>query len=259
MKNADVHMDALQQRIAENGCVLMLDFDGVLSPIVARADAAGMLPQTRAALTACAAKLPVAIISGRSLSDVEARTGLRNIVYAGSHGLEWKYKTRVVRKKIDDKDVASFNAARLSILQVAAEFPNVAVEDKLLCTAIGYRALSAADASRFRASAHKALEQFTDTRIRSVDNLFTFEVLVSSEWTKGECAKQIYNYFARTTQTRPVAIYIGDGLTDEDAFRAFPNDITIRVGKSKTSSAAYYFVSRSCVDAFLQKIARLRA
>ncbi|MDO8561746.1 MAG: trehalose-phosphatase, partial [bacterium] len=49
-------------------------------------------------------------------------------------------------------------------------------------------------------------------------------------------------------------IYIGDGSTDEDAFRALPDGVTIRVGKSATSAAEYYFNTRGGVDKFLHKI-----
>ena len=50
-------------------------------------------------------------------------------------------------------------------------------------------------------------------------------------------------------------MYIGDSLTDEDAFRTLTDGITIRVGKSGASAAQYYFKSRSGVDRFLRRIA----
>src|SRR3989338_3570703 len=93
---------------------------------------------------------------------------------------------------------------------------------------------------------------YRTVRIRVIDNLCTFEIMPGSEWTKGECARHIYD---ATAKGSALAIYIGDSLTDEDAFRVFAKSgITIRVGKSHTSFAKYYFKSRSGVNRFLHKI-----
>src|SRR3989338_9186057 len=83
---------------------------------------------------------------------------------------------------------------------------------------------------------------YRTVRIRVIDNLCTFEIMPGSEWTKGECARHIYD---ATAKGSALAIYIGDSLTDEDAFRGFAKSgITIRVGKSHTIFAKYYFNSR---------------
>ncbi|MGH3051046.1 MAG: trehalose-phosphatase, partial [Gaiellaceae bacterium] len=83
--------DALLQRLAsEPGRAgLFLDFDGVLAPIVPRAEDAEPPPETRAELERLAGSYAlVAIVSGRAGDDVRARVGVEEIVYVGSHGLE---------------------------------------------------------------------------------------------------------------------------------------------------------------------------
>ena len=255
MKDADKHMGSILGHIGMNSCVLMLDFDGVLSPIVNVPAEASISPVAREALAECAKKMPTAIITGRTLSDIEKRVGLRNVLYAGNHGLEWKMGGRVRRKRISRKAVSEFATARHLLLGYAKLFPRLFVDDRRHCLALGYRSLSTLQAERLCSGARAILEKSDSAgTVRIIDNLFTFEIVATSEWTKGECAQHIFKTVAKKGM---VAVYIGDTLTDEDAFRAFAqNGITIRVGESRTSAAQFYFKSRSRVDAFLTKIAR---
>ena len=232
----------------------MLDFDGVLSPITKMPGEARISPAARRALGVCAKKMPIAIISGRTLSYIERRVGLKGVVYAGSHGLEWKVNGRVRRKKVSLKALLAFEATRRSLLRYVKLFPELFIEDKRHCLALGYRSLSKNQAVQFCDGANEIIDKAVRSgTIRIIDNFYTFEIMPVSEWTKGECARHIFDTVA---QKGSVAVYIGDSLTDEDAFRALKNGITIRVGKSSSSTAQYYFKSRSRVDKFLRCIAR---
>lgn len=254
MKDADSAMDAIVRRIRKHGSILILDFDGVLSPLVKVPSKARISPAALQALAALTREMPVAVVTGRTLADIEKRVGLKGVIYAGSHGLEWRVNGRVHRKKMPREDLLVFKSARRSLVRHAKRFPKLFVEDKRHCLALGYRSLSSAEAKRFRVSALAVMEKFVRTgRVRVMDNLYTFEIVAASEWTKGECARHIYDTRAEENE---VAIYIGDGLTDEDAFRALIDGITIRVGKSTASAAHYYFKSRSGVDRFLHRLAR---
>ena len=83
--------DDLLARLAESPAEtgLFLDFDGVLAPIVDRPEDAAPPLETRAELERLVAKYAlVAVVSGRTTEDVEARVGVKGIVCVGSHGLE---------------------------------------------------------------------------------------------------------------------------------------------------------------------------
>lgn len=70
--------------------VLLSDFDGTLSPIVDHADNATFEPESGAAMAALAEKkrVRVAFISGRQINNLRKMINLKNVIYAGSHGLE---------------------------------------------------------------------------------------------------------------------------------------------------------------------------
>ncbi len=63
---------ALWDRLRERPVALFLDYDGTLTPIVARPELAVLDPATRAALGAVAERCFVAVVSGRDLDDVRA-------------------------------------------------------------------------------------------------------------------------------------------------------------------------------------------
>ena len=69
---------------------VLTDFDGTISPLAPRPEAAAVSTAARAALATLAQRLPVvAAISGRALFDLRAKLDLPDLLYIGSHGLTW--------------------------------------------------------------------------------------------------------------------------------------------------------------------------
>jgi trehalose-phosphatase len=85
--SSDLLLERLAAEPGEAG--LLLDFDGVLAPIVDRPEDAVPPPETRAELERLVGKYAlVAVVSGRAGDDVRARLGVDGVVCVGSHGLE---------------------------------------------------------------------------------------------------------------------------------------------------------------------------
>ena len=69
---------------------LLLDYDGTLSPIVSHPDLATLPAETKSVLERLSV-MPdvfVAVISGRSVTNVQDMVGIPGITYAGNHGLD---------------------------------------------------------------------------------------------------------------------------------------------------------------------------
>jgi trehalose 6-phosphate phosphatase len=87
MPNPDPAIEAICRDAA--GAGLVLDFDGVLSPIVTDPGTSRMLPDTPAVLESIAAQLRlVAVISGRPLDFLVDRATLPGVRLLGSYGVE---------------------------------------------------------------------------------------------------------------------------------------------------------------------------
>src|SRR5690242_9045138 len=80
--------ELLEQAARAHGVLVLSDYDGTLTPIVARPEGAMLAPRVAALVRALAQIDPVAILSGRALDDVAARVGIENVIYSGNHGLE---------------------------------------------------------------------------------------------------------------------------------------------------------------------------
>ena len=92
-------MQALQPLLADPGRTgIFCDVDGVLAPIVRRADEARVSQETALLLSRLARRYGlVACISGRSAADARRLVGVGGIAYAGSHGAELLEPRRAAR------------------------------------------------------------------------------------------------------------------------------------------------------------------
>jgi len=75
------------------------------------------------------------------------------------------------------------------------------------------------------------------------------EIRPQVRWNKGSAVGWIKKKLARPDV---LAIYIGDDVTDEDAFNAMPDGVTIRVGGEPQTAARYQLVSPAEVRKFLE-------
>jgi trehalose 6-phosphate phosphatase len=190
----------LLERIAESPerTGILLDFDGVLAPIVARPEDAAVPPETRAELERLVSRYAlVAVVSGRDGDDVGARIGVDGIVVVGSHGLELNPEALHWQRRLRD---------------FASEVPWPS-EPKKLTLAFHYR-----DAPDERVAV-KALEEVAD-RARDADLVARFgrkvlEVLPPLAGDKGTAVRHL---LAERGLRR--ALVAGDDTTDLDAFRA---------------------------------------
>lgn len=252
MKPALDQMPRILARVRKNGLLLMLDFDGVLAPIVTDPRAARMSRRTRTLLIACARHHQVAVISGRALSDLRSRVGLPGLWYAGNHGAEWRMgKMRGREKHARTVDLELREALR-AFIALARRYPRVIVEDKGLTSSVHFRNLSSSRVSQFKKDVQRIAKKFERSLDTEEGNEYVFNIRPRKSRTKGDAVR-----LARTcAPSRAVAIYIGDDTTDEDGFRALPLGITIRVGKRRGSAARLFVKSRAEVDTFLEALAR---
>src|SRR5581483_11874786 len=91
------HLDKIKQQLTESdGQLLMLDFDGTLSPLAESPTKAVLPKKVKQDLQKYSKRFPVAIVSGRALGDIRAKIGLKNLTYSGNHGLELQTGNKIV-------------------------------------------------------------------------------------------------------------------------------------------------------------------
>ncbi|OBH42154.1 trehalose-phosphatase [Mycobacterium intracellulare] len=205
-------------RLADRRPAVFFDFDGTLSDIVDDPDAARPVAGATEALAKLAVGCPVAVLSGRDLADVTNRVGVPGIWYAGSHGFELTAPDGTHHQN----DAA---AAAIPVLEQAAArlrdqlggIPGVVVEHKRFGVAVHYR-----NAERDRVGEVLAAVRAAGRRdaLRVTTGREVIELRPDLDWDKGKTLSWVIDHLRRAGSGSLTPVYLGDDITDEDAFDA---------------------------------------
>lgn len=219
--------------------ILFLDFDGTLSRIERNPDDAVLVPEARAWLRKLSRRknIKAGIVTGRGLSDIRRRASFKNIIYAANHGMEIYHKGRyLLRKGRVYKRSLRLLADELS--GSLSDISGAAVENKGLSVAVHFR--------KTKKNLHPVIKKISKKISKPYIKKFDFqltagkmilEIRPSKCWNKGMAVLWIWKKLAPGC----IPVYIGDDVTDEDAFKALkPHGLTIRIGKSRNSHAEYF-------------------
>lgn len=216
--------------------VVFLDYDGTLTPIVARPELAVLDETVRRTLVALAERCPAAIVSGRDRADVQRLVGLDELIYAGSHGFD--IRGPGLRIEHGAAFMPDLNSAEAALRLSLAHIPGVLLERKTYTLAVHVRGLAPAIAVAVEAAVDAALSHYV--RLRKGTGKMVFELLPRLDWHKGKAVLHILEAL-RLSAAHVLPIYVGDDRTDEDAFDALAGrGIGILVADSPRPTAAYY-------------------
>lgn len=225
---------AALQRLAQGHPLLAFDFDGTLAPIVARPDDARVPLAISQRLAQLAERRPVAIITGRSIEDVQPRLGFRPHHLVGNHGAQTQPLTPDVAQAWS---TTMLDPLRTTLAQQAAVLhaAGVQVEDKGLSLALHYRL--APDRAQALALIDQLLQPLADG-LRRFGGKCVENIIPAAAPDKGDAVVALLRSTGATS-----LLFVGDDLNDEAVFeRAQPDWLTIRIGNDAPSSRAKYFV-----------------
>jgi len=246
----------LQRVTHSHRIALLLDFDGTISEIVPRPEDAEIAPQIRPTLMALASRrdFNVAVVSGRALADVRARTGIENVIYVGNHGLEIEAGSTRFREPHAESLRRELRSLSLQLKLALAETDGLELEDKGLTLSVHYRRVPDQLHHWVRAVTNGAAARSRSFQCR--EGNMVLEIKPQINWNKAYAAKWILR---EVLPSSALAIYIGGDVTDEDAFAALPEGITIRVGEPGDSRAQYHLPDVAAVGQFLQWLTQAKS
>ena len=202
------------------------DYDGTLAPIVTDPDRA--YPEARAmSALASLAVLPdthAAILSGRQLSVLEALSGRPSgVTLIGSHGAEAAGGSPDVEAQAR-QDLA---AVGRQLADLCDEFPGSRLETKPAGVAFHFRNVDPARQSAAQSEARRIGLDFPVLVLIEGKKVVEF---VGSAADKGDALVAL-----RDRVQADVVVFIGDDVTDEDAFAVLrPVDVGLKVGPRAT-------------------------
>jgi len=219
--------------------LVFLDYDGTLCPLVSQPQNAHLAQPMREAIADLARVHLVGVVSGRALADVRERVGLDELYYAGNHGFELAGPEGAgLDRQIGNEYLADVAAVAAKLEKMLPPTEGVILEDKRYSLSVHYRLVAADEVPNIVTAVTAATAPHPRLVLRR--GKCVLEILPRIEWHKGKAVRHLIGAAALRNG---LPIFIGDDLTDEDAFRELRNDgIGIVVSEVPRPTAARYRV-----------------
>lgn len=248
----------IRRRVSGKSLVVFLDYDGTLTPIVEDHTRALLSGDMRAAVAELGKRCPVVIVSGRDLTMLRGLVQLDSVGYAGSHGFEIlspEGSCGSLERGVEF--LPELDRVEQELREPLAGIKGHAIERKRFSIALHYRQVAQDDIGKLESildrvlAAHPSLCRGFGKKV--------FELKPDIDWNKGYAVLWLLE---RLGLDRPevVPLYIGDDLTDEDAFQVLAGrGLTVAVRDSETRQTAADFAITDTTDVkrFLEMLASI--
>jgi alpha,alpha-trehalase len=217
--------------------VLFFDYDGTLTPIVDDPNAAVLSAERRDFLEELSGVFTIAIISGRGLNDLQSKVKLDQLIHAGSHGfeifgpngLEMEYGPgQAIIPVLDEVEE--------TLEGLVDKIKGCNLERKKYALAVHYRRVDKDQIDDVKKAVSEALEGQEQLKVGKGKKIL--EIKPDLDWDKGRALNWLMEKL-NLDWGHHFPIFIGDDITDEDAFRVF-NVTGILVGSHGQKTYADY-------------------
>ena len=243
-------------RLTDRRLAVFLDYDGTLTPIVEDHTKAVLADDMRATVAALARRRTVVIVSGRDLAKLRELVALNSVWLAGSHGFEIagpEGGTQGLEKGgqfLPDLDELEGRLEdRLSGIE------GHCLERKKFSIAVHYRGVASAEVDCLRSVVDQTLADYPDLRLGHGKKVV--EIGPDIDWNKGKAVQWILRELA-ADGVELLPVYVGDDITDEDAFQALAGKgvgIAVRHEEKRATAADCAVDDTRGVKRLLQSLA----
>ncbi|MEM1026213.1 MAG: trehalose-phosphatase [Myxococcota bacterium] len=252
--------DVLAELAAAEEVALGFDYDGTLTPIVERPDRARAPSEVAKQIAQLARRREnlIAIVTGRSILDLDTVFDVPEVWVLGRHGLQWSAPGGRPRPPPDidvEEAKTKIRGMKEELQPLIRQQPALFLEDKEYALTLHTRRLDPS----IEPVAHRAFREAIPQG---------FSVIVGKKVIEarpdGHDKGTAFTRLIEERMPRALAFYVGDDTTDEDVFRALPEgSITIRVlddPKLREETAARFWLEAvEEVHQLLSSLVRLRS
>lgn len=251
----------IERRMGGRPPAVFLDYDGTLTPIVENPEEAVISGSMREVVRSLARRCPVCVVSGRDRRTVQRLMGLEDLVVAGSHGFDiWSPERGEIGHEASAGYEGLIGEVEGRLREELRGIGGVVIEPKRASVAVHYRHVAAEGRPRVR-EVVDALLASRPGELKVTPGKMVYEVQPNLEWDKGRAVLYLIQTLGLEDD---FPIYLGDDVTDEDAFRALSGrGVGIYVGEpddpeaaGRTTAADYLLRSVDEVERFLDSLAR---
>ncbi len=247
------HVKALTDAIKDAQPVFFLDYDGTLTPITENPEDARLSREMAETLHRLQTKATVAVVSGRDLRVIKERVGIDGVYYAGSHGFEVENPDgQPIENHIGQNTKPALDAAARQLRKRLSAVDGVTFERKKYSMAIHYRSVPDAQIESVDAAVDAVLQEQDGLRKKAGKKVWELQPDIG--WDKGNAVELILDSLPQDQADQRLPIYIGDDVTDEDAFDTLGANgigIVVNAGEPKPTLARYRLTNPDQVRDFL--------
>lgn len=250
--------DPLDAAVNPTRWALFLDVDGTLLGFQGRPEDVHLHDSLRAVLDALDTGLghAVALVSGRTLADLDRIQAPLKLAAAGLHGLERRDADGTVDHGVEG---AALDHLRDGLSELVDGHDALWLEDKGRTLAVHYRA----DPGLHRTvldQVHALCAREAPDALAVIDGKMVCEI----KPRHADKGSAIRGFMARPPFSGRVPVFLGDDVTDEDGFRAVNalGGLSVRVGAQpadKLTHAAYRLADEPAVEAWLARLSQVVA
>jgi len=247
--------DEIVQRLAGKEPVVFLDYDGTLTPIVEDHTRAFLAADMRDAVQRLSRRCKVAIVSGRDLEMLRGLVQLDSVYYAGSHGFEIGGPDGA-RDSLERgvEFLPELDEVEQALRKKLADIDGHSVERKRFSIAVHYRQVAEDDAGKLEAIVDGMLAEHP--RLHRGLGKKVFELQPDIDWNKGHAVLWLLERLG-VDRAEVVPLYVGDDVTDENAFRALAGEgltVVVRDDEPRPTAADYALSDIADVRRFLERL-----
>ena len=261
--------DQFTQRLDGRQPAVFLDYDGTLTPIVDRPQDAVISDSMRDAVSRLAERATVCVVSGRDRSVIDQWMGIDGLVVAGSHGFDiGGQREGAVRHDavagVEDLLANVTDRLRAEVGPVEG----AGIEPKRFSVAVHYRLAAPEQWPMIKAVVDGLLAEYPD-QLKVTPGKMVYEIQPKVDWDKGK-AVQFLRRALHVEGDEFVPLYLGDDITDEDAFKALTGsgngrgvgvvvaDLSDPEQADRSTAADFVLESTGEVQRFLNALANAR-
>jgi trehalose 6-phosphate phosphatase len=252
--------DNITSQLKGKRLAVFLDYDGTLTPIAARPEMAVLAEEMRETVRSLAELCPVAIVSGRDRLDVEQLVQIESLIYAGSHGFDIAGpEGGEIEFEQGSSFLASLDQAEQAFSQELSAVTGARIERKKFSIAVHFRGVARQDEARVEPIVDAVLARSPD--LRKGLGKKVFELQPGIDWHKGKAVLWLLEALGLNADD-VVPVYVGDDVTDEDAFRALASQTQHGIGivvteTPRPTAAQYSLKSTDEVQTFLHQLSAM--
>lgn len=231
-------LNKIESQFKDKEIVLFFDYDGTVTPIVSHPKDAHLSEEMRNTLIRLSNQCTLAVISGRGLNDIKSRVGIKGVYYSGSHGYEIEGPSIKMEYEPALEFIETFDTLERELTKQLANVEGALVERKKFSIALHYRNVTESEVDLVEKAADNAVKKYP--KIRKSYGKKVYELQPDLEWNKGKALEWLMEELNIEKMGSKI-FYIGDDITDEDAFSAIKTyGIGILVGSQARTTGAQY-------------------